>query len=132
MKIYEMIFIFGQIIACIQKTTMNKIYFFTATFGLLFFFSNCSRKTLPPENTSRSVYGSDKPVAAVSSRPVTVKKIKTPVPKIIVVNDSIASKTFDGRLYYDLEGHRYWRNYKDGKYYLFNKSMATDPAFKKT
>lgn len=60
-----------------------------------------------------------------------VKQIRTPTPKVIVVNDQIASKTVDGRLYYDLEGHRYWRNYKDGKYYIYNKSMHNNPDFKK-
>ena len=41
-----------------------------------------------------------------------------------------AKKNIDGRLYYDVEGRRYWRNYNDGKYYLFNKSMYSDSAFK--
>lgn len=49
---------------------------------------------------------------------------------MITVNDSAASKTFDGRLYYDLEGHRYWRNKKDGKYYLYSKSMQGNADFK--
>lgn len=61
----------------------------------------------------------------------SVKKIiKTPVPKVIIVNDKTASRTIDGRLYYDLEGNRYWRNYRDKKYYLYNKTMYADSAFK--
>ncbi len=60
-----------------------------------------------------------------------IRQIKTPVPKVITVNDNAAKKTFDGRLYYDLEGRRYWRNYKDGKYYLYHISMNTNPDFKK-
>ena len=52
------------------------------------------------------------------------------MPKVIIVNDSFARKSVDGRLYYDVEGHRYWRNKKDGKYYLFNKSMYNNNAFK--
>jgi len=59
-----------------------------------------------------------------------VKKTVEPTPKVITVSDVAARKTIDGRLYYDLMGHRYWRNNKDGKYYLYNKSMQTDPAFK--
>jgi hypothetical protein len=51
-------------------------------------------------------------------------------PKVILVNDNVAKKNIDGRLYYDVEGRRYWRNYNDGKYYLFNRSMYTDSAFK--
>jgi hypothetical protein len=55
---------------------------------------------------------------------------KGPWPKTLTVNDKAAKKAVDGRLYYDLEGKRYWKNYKDGKYYLFNQSMYNDPAFK--
>jgi hypothetical protein len=51
------------------------------------------------------------------------------IPKVIVVNDNAAHKSIDGRYYYDLLGHRYWRNNKDGKYYLFNKSMYNNNAF---
>jgi len=55
---------------------------------------------------------------------------KGPWPKTLTVNDKAAKKAIDGRLYYDLEGKRYWKNYKDGKYYLFSQSMYGDPAFK--
>ncbi|MEP7163592.1 MAG: hypothetical protein ABI741_02805 [Ferruginibacter sp.] len=103
-----------------------------AAVGMILFFNSCSKKTQPGESTSRSVYGSDTNKSSTSaSLPAASKKIKTKVPKVIVVNDNVASKTFDGRYYYDLEGHRYWRSNKDGKYYLYNKSMATDPDFKK-
>ncbi len=51
-------------------------------------------------------------------------------PKVIWVNDKVAKKNFDGRLYYDLEGKRYWKNYVDGKYYLYNKAMYNNAAFK--
>ncbi|MBK6380069.1 MAG: hypothetical protein IPF72_10235 [Chitinophagaceae bacterium] len=56
--------------------------------------------------------------------------LKTAVPKVIIVNDKIAKRSVDGRYYYDLEGRRYWRNNRDGKYYLFNKSMFDNPDFK--
>jgi hypothetical protein len=52
------------------------------------------------------------------------------VPKVITVDDRGAKKAVDGRLYYDLEGHRYWRNYKDGKYYIFREGLFDDPDFK--
>jgi hypothetical protein len=55
---------------------------------------------------------------------------KGPWPKTLTVNDKAAKKAVDGRLYYDLEGKRYWKNYKDGKYYLFDQSMYNDPSFK--
>jgi len=67
----------------------------------------------------------------VKKEPLKVKP-KAVIPRVIVVNDKVASKSLDGRYYYDLLGHRYWRNNKDGKYYLFNKSMFNDEAFKKT
>ncbi len=61
---------------------------------------------------------------------VAKPKPKYVTPKVIVVNDTVARKAVDGRLYYDLLGHRYWKNYKDGKYYLFNQSMYNNDAFK--
>ena len=81
-----------------------------------FTFQNCSKKSHPAKIDT----------AVVKKVPM----VKTPVPKVIVVNDQIAKRTFDGRFYYDLEGRRYWRSNKDGKYYLYNKSMYSDPAFK--
>lgn len=79
---------------------------------------SCSKKTTPAGE------GNSKPA------PVVVKKIKTPVPAVITVNDAVAKKSADGRLYYDLEGKRFWKNYKNGKYYLFNKKMYNNPDFK--
>jgi hypothetical protein len=63
-------------------------------------------------------------------KPVVKKVVKMPVPKVITADDRAARKTPDGRLYYDFDGKRYWRNYDDGKYYLFNKTMYNNPAFK--
>lgn len=65
-------------------------------------------------------------------KPVVKPKPKTEFPKVITVNDEAASKSVDGRLYYDVMGHRYWKNFKDGKYYLFDKSMYSNPDFKPT
>jgi hypothetical protein len=56
--------------------------------------------------------------------------IKAAIPRVIAVNDKVAKKSVDGRLYYDVDGRRYWKNYDDGKYYLFNRSMYNNPAFK--
>lgn len=86
--------------------------------GLVALIFSCSKKNTP-EKTGTPV---------VKAAPV--KKVKIPVSKVIVVNDSVATKSPDGRLYYDLMGRRYWKNYNDGKYYLFNKSMYNNPAFK--
>jgi hypothetical protein len=55
--------------------------------------------------------------------------VKTAVPKSIVVSDAAAKKTVNGRYYYDLEGKRYWRSKKDGKYYLYYKGMFENKDF---
>ena len=86
------------------------------TLSILIF--SCSKKNTPEKT--------DNPVVKTAAP----KKFKTPLSKTIVVNDSVATKSPDGRLYYDLMGRRYWKNYDDGKYYLFNKSMYNNPAFK--
>ena len=89
------------------------------------FILSCSKKTIPQAEASTAATA--KPVV---KKPVVKKAPPAPVAKVIIVNDSVAKKSFDGRLYYDVEGRRYWRNYDDGKYYLFNKSMYSNPAFK--
>ncbi|MEO6838942.1 MAG: hypothetical protein ABI261_04885 [Ginsengibacter sp.] len=83
-------------------------------------FTGCSRKIHPSKENNTSV---EKTTVAPTP--------KATFPKVISVNDSAASTSVDGRLYYDVMGHRYWKNYKNGKYYLFNKSMYNNPAFKK-
>jgi hypothetical protein len=94
-----------------------------ALFLILFsvFFTSCSRKHQPQAATI------EKPAEKV----ILVKRVpKTPVPKSIIVDDRAAKRSGDGRLFYDLENRRYWKNYDDGKYYLFNKNMFGDSAFK--
>jgi len=87
--------------------------------------TGCSKK-----HTPQTADANANNAAIAAAKKPTVKKTPVAVPKVIVVNDSVAKKNIDGRLYYDLQGHRYWRNYDDGKYYLFNQSMYTDKAFK--
>lgn len=110
-----------------MKTFNKKIHPFI--FCIIFFstalFNSCSRKSHPAASSTVSTEVKRDEYKAV------VKKPKATFPKAISVNDSAAAKSVDGRLYYDIMGHRYWKNYKDGKYYLFNKSMYSDPAFKK-
>ena len=91
--------------------------------------TSCSKKHQPQtEITVTDVPGTaSNPV--VKKTPVK-KVIHTPVPKVITVDDRGAQKSVDGRLYYDLEGHRYWKNYNDGRYYIFKQGMFDDPAFK--
>ncbi|MEP7237868.1 MAG: hypothetical protein ABI685_08390 [Ferruginibacter sp.] len=99
---------------------MNKISNCIMALLLMFIISSCSKKTHPTTAETTAT----KPEA-----PKTVK-IKTAVPKVISVNDKVAKRSVDGRYYYDLEGHRYWRNNRDGKYYLFHKSMFDNPDFR--
>ena len=87
---------------------------------IVLFGIGCSKKEHPQSATNTTV----------ENKPVAKKVVKMPRPKVITVDDRAAKKTPDGRLYYDYDGKRYWRNYDDGKYYLFNKGMYNDPAFK--
>ncbi|MBN8835126.1 MAG: hypothetical protein ABS68_09950 [Niastella sp. SCN 39-18] len=79
---------------------------------------SCGKKTVPAKTEE-------------PAKPAVVKPIKTPVPKVITVNDNAARKSAEGRLYYDLEGKRYWKNKKDGKYYLYHKGMFENKDFQK-
>lgn len=113
----------------------KKLPFLVTVFFISVFIS-CSKKTVPTAakptiETDSVVLASAAPdsVATVKKTVVT-RRAKPATPKVIVVNDKSAKKSVDGRLYYDLQGHRYWRNYQDGKYYLYNKSMNSDAAFK--
>ncbi len=110
--------------------------------------SSCSKKVHPsktatvvPSKNNTSAETKKPPVdvapaepkkidSVETPRPVIKPKPKTEFPKVITVNDEAASKSVDGRLYYDVMGHRYWKNFKDGKYYLFDKSMYNNPDFK--
>jgi len=87
------------------------------TFLILLF--SCSRRHHPQIVNAAN----NKSLAAKNSA-------ATSIPKILTVEDKIAIKTVDGRLYLDFRGHRYWKNYNNGRYYLFNKSMYNNPAFK--
>ncbi|MCO5285839.1 MAG: hypothetical protein M9898_05455 [Chitinophagaceae bacterium] len=111
---------------------------------------SCSRKHIPsrsaqiiysPDNVTvidtrvgESVPASDTKESKEENRTVVVAPSSTVrkggVAKAIYVNDAAAKTSVDGRLYYDVDGKRYWKNYKDGKYYLFNKSMFDNPDFK--
>lgn len=91
--------------------------------------SGCAEKH---HSAKSEIKVTEKPGTAASTpaAPTAVKpKVKEAVPKVIIVNDKVAKRSVDGRYYYDFEGHRYWRNKKDGKYYIFHKSMFNDPAF---
>jgi len=106
---------------------IRRIIFIAAFLMSLLIFS-CSRKTHPAKTSSEKV--TTKTDTSSSTKVAMRKKARPVIPKVIIVNDNAAQKSVDGRLYYDIMGHRYWRNYKDGKYYLFNKSMYNNPDFK--
>ena len=114
--------IFGKIIDHTEvKYRMRLKQKVLAVLIIAFFINGCSKKEHPGAGNT------NKPV---ENKTVIKKPVKMPVPKVITVDDRAAKKTPDGRMYYDFEGRRYWRNYDDGKYYLFNKSMYSNPAFK--
>jgi hypothetical protein len=102
---------------------MNKAAFILLHFLAVAILAGCSKMTHPATNTVNT------PDSA-SVKPVKRPTLKTVVPNVIIVNDKVAKRSVDGRYYYDLEGHRYWRNNRDGKYYLFHKSMFDNPDFK--
>ncbi|MBC7890205.1 MAG: hypothetical protein H7Z13_20205 [Ferruginibacter sp.] len=116
---------------------MLKIFTFAVIAFLFMAVQGCSKKAHPTTTVTPPVENKDSTLPAkridslVVKKAVIKRKPKESIPKVIVVNDKFANKSVDGRYYYDLQGHRYWRNNKDGKYYLFNKSMLTDKAFKK-
>ncbi len=126
---------------------MQKSYF-TLTILTLILLSSCSKKNIPAKTNPTTVESKTQPSVEYKYDSSTVTKTpaeaipeikKAPVkketptyPKIITVNDAAAKKSVDGRMYYDIQGRRYWKNFKDGKYYLFDKSMYTNPDFKPT
>ena len=106
----------------------------------IFILTGCSKKTHPSQTPGITVITDDSKISTEteSEKVVVVEKKVAPAPKkakavfpnSITVNDVAAKKSTDGRHYYDVKGHRYWKNYKDGKYYLYNKSMYNNPDFK--
>lgn len=96
---------------------MNRIYLIILLFIVTI--SSCSKKSHPAET-----------VKTTETTVVKKRKVVTTIPKVIIVDDKVAKRSVDGRYYYDLQGHRYWRNNKDGKYYIFHKSMFDNPDFK--
>lgn len=86
---------------------------------LSFILFSCSKRHIPET--------AEKPI---EKKPLIIRTKPTPIPKVITVNDALAKQAPDGRLFYDLQGRRYWRNYDDGKYYLFSKMMSGNKAFK--
>ena len=117
---------------------MKRIFINFLFVLLLGFVSSCSKKHTPSKSGNAIVTFKSDSINVKNSDAGSVKKIAVrkkespPLPQIITVNDAAAKKSVDGRLYYDVQGHRYWKNFKDGKYYLFNKKMYKDPNFRPT
>lgn len=114
---------------------MDKIKLLITVILIGLSLNSCHKKNYPaktPESNVDNNVSSNtvKPDSTVITKPAIKRKPKVAVAKVITVDDNVAHKSVDGRLYYDVLGHRYWKNYKDGKYYLFNQSMYNDPAFK--
>jgi hypothetical protein len=115
---------------------MPKNYLLLVAFLITVSLYSCSKRTHPSRTPDPTIEENNNAIITKKNDSLLAKKaiIKhksiVPLPKVIIVNDSAAHKSVDGRYYYDVMGHRYWRNNKDGKYYLFNKSMYNNPAFK--
>ncbi len=116
---------------------MKNVFFISLILISIYSISACSKKVNPSktetsktEEVKRTEAADAAPATSTTPEkpaPVVVKKT---TPKSITLNDAVAKKSVDGRLYYDLEGKRYWKNYKDGKYYIFNQSMNGNPDYK--
>lgn len=114
---------------------MNKRIGLTVISCSLLIVMSCHKKNYPAKTSEKKIEnGSDavneRNEAKSEKKTLSVRKPKVAVAKVITVDDNAAHKSVDGRLYYDVLGRRYWKNYNDGKYYLFNKAMYSDPAFK--
>ena len=114
----------------VQQKAMPVKYFTAVGISLIVLIFSCGKKNVPQSSSAGTAATVSNTSKTVIKKPAVKKALAAPVAKVIIVNDSVAKKSFDGRLYYDVDGHRYWRNYNDGKYYLFNKTMYSDPAFK--
>ncbi|HMU10721.1 MAG TPA: hypothetical protein PKC54_11975 [Ferruginibacter sp.] len=103
---------------------MNRPFLLSIIILFFILATGCNKKTNPSVSNASS---NEKPAETK-----TVKRavVKTAVPKVIVVNDSVAKRAVDGRYYYDLEGRRYWRNNRDGKYYLYYRGIFENEDFK--
>lgn len=112
--------------SCGKKTVPNKTATVTPAKSNMVVTPPVKEKAKPePPKTDTSAT-----VAVAAEKPVAKPADKPNFPSVISVNDNAASKSVDGRMFYDVLGHRYWKNYKDGKYYLFDKSMYNNPDFK--
>lgn len=116
---------FGKVIELPSKIKyLKNIFYHTAVLALFIFIYSCNRKAIPVKNENTTVSSSPVPVknaAPISAKEYLKKKAMKgdgSPPPVIVVNDKAAGKTIDGKYYYELNGYRYWKNKKDGKYYL--------------
>jgi len=118
-------FLIGALMSCSKKTVPSKTAFVISGE------SNTSGVRVKPAPTPvvKRVDSAVTIAPEKTEKPVVKEKPKPEFPKVITVNDAAASKSVDGRLFYDVLGHRYWKNYSDGKYYLFDKSMYNNPDF---
>ena len=115
---------------------INKFLLLLAVSLFSIVLNSCSKKSHPSKTAAVTPIegvssGESRPTdSAAVVKPKVKKTTKADFPQVITVNDKAAKKSVDGRYYYDVSGHRYWRNNKDGKYYLFNKSMYNNDDFK--
>lgn len=107
---------------------MNKLLLLSCL-SVLVIVSGCSKKTYSTGSSTNTSSSTSSGSGTTETKVVKKAVVKTAVPKVIVVNDSAAKRSVDGRYYYDLEGRRYWRNNRDGKYYLYYRGIFDNPDF---
>ena len=81
---------------------MPKLYPLIIVLSVSLFIASCNKKHHPgktPGNNT-SMVSSD----SLTSKKIIKPKRKEATPKVIIVNDAVARKSVDGRLYYDLRG----------------------------
>ena len=82
----------------------RKYFFFSILISAIYLYG-CSKKVYPTNPETNAVVSTKTDTMAAVKKVIKKRKIKEPVPKTIAVNDAIAKKTVDGRLYYDLDGY---------------------------
>jgi hypothetical protein len=119
---------FGKKIAWYTKKAIMQVkYIAVLLIAVWLLAASCSKKQQPQGTAAASKSEATRPPAKIK---VVKRMDHPPLPKVLTIDDRAAKKAVDGRLYYDLEGKRYWRNYDDGKYYQYNQTMYNLPAFK--
>ena len=89
---------------CYKNKMIKKYLFFFILITMLAY--SCRRKHVPSK-TSETSSLPVKNDSVIIRKKIFKPRQKDIIPNAIIVNDKVARKSVDGRLYYDLLGHRY-------------------------